>query len=338
MKKKVFLYLLMSLLSSSIVFSSCEKSKDVPDPDPIPNPDPDPDPDEDEDEATIKISWLSKAEMPNPRYGGDAVVCNDIIYHIGGRNSQSAQKSNYAYNTLQNIWTTKAEMQVATMNLALASVGTKIYAIGGDPFLAKNESYNTTTNSWSYGAAMPTPRQHIDCGVVNGKIYVIGGLTSWDDYTGINEAYDPITDTWETKAPMPTPRHNPAIVVYNNKIYVFGGAGTPADIWTDLSMVEVYDPATDTWEEKQGLPTARFKPGAVVINDKIYVIGGFSDGVMSSRVDVYHPETDTWEDATDFPKGILFSGVVTVNNKLYISGGCNSDWSAYSSNYQGTLE
>lgn len=59
---------------------------------------------------------------------------------------------------------------------------------------------------------------------------------------------------------------------------------------------------------------------------------------MSSRVDVYYPETDTWGDATELPKPILFAGVVTVNNTIYISGGCDSDWTAYTSNYKGIIE
>lgn len=329
MKKRVLLYITLVLLSSSTVFNSCEKND---------NPIIEIEEIEEEVEPSIKISWQPKAEMPTGRYSGDAVVCNDKIYHIGGGPGSNMKNSNFKYDPIEDSWNTKAEMQIGTMNLALAAVGDNIYAIGGDPFLSKNEIYNTITDTWTYGASMPTPRQHIDCGVVNGKIYVIGGLSSWEVYTGINEAYDPTTNTWESKAPMPTPRHNPAIVVYNNIIYVFGGGGTPTDIWADLNTVEAYDPATNTWVSKSALPTIRFKPGAAVINDKIYITGGFSDGAMSSRVDVYCPETDTWEDATKLPKPILFSGVVAVNNTIFVSGGCNINWSAYSSNYQGILE
>jgi N-acetylneuraminic acid mutarotase len=331
MKKRVLLYITLVLLSSIIVFNSCEKNDnpiiEIEEIEEI-----------EEVEPSIKISWQPKAEMPTGRYSGDAVVCNDKIYHIGGRSRQSVEKSNFEYDPILDLWSTKADMQKETMNLALAAIGDNIYAIGGDLFLSTNEIYNTNTDTWSYGAEMPTPRQHVDCGVVGGKIYVIGGLTSWEEYTGINEAYDPTMNTWTTKASMPTPRHNPAIEVYKDKIYVFGGGGTPADIWEDLNNVEVYDPATNTWETKQGLPTIRFKPATAVIDDKIYVIGGFSDGVISSRVDVYNPETDTWEDGTDLPRRILFSGVVSVNNEIFVTGGCNSNWTEYSSNYQGILK
>lgn len=328
MKKSVLMYVAITLLSFSILNSSCKKEVQIIE--------------EEEEivvvEPSIKILWEKKSDMPGERYGGDAVVCNDKIYHIGGRSVRGFEKSNFEYNPASDLWTTKASMGLETMNLALAAIGDNIYAIGGDPFLSKNEIYNTLTDDWSIGAHMPTPRQHVDCGVVNGKIYVIGGLTSWEDLTGINEAYDPATDTWETKAPMPTPRHNPAIIVYDNKIYVFGGAGSPIDIWSYLKTVEVYDPATDTWETKQSLPETRFKPATAVIDDKIYVIGGFVTGVKSSRVDVYIPETDTWEQATDFPKPILFPGIVSLNNTIFVSGGSTFPWDGYTSNYQGVLD
>jgi N-acetylneuraminic acid mutarotase len=209
MKTKTLLYLVISVFSNIVIFNSCEKDS-TPDPtsDPIPIP----------DTASIEIAWLTKANMPDSRYSGDAVVCNDKVYHIGGRSFQSVEKSNFEYDPIQDLWNTKAEMQEETMNLALAAVGDNIYSIGGDPFLSKNEIYNSITNTWTYGEEMPTPRQHVDCGVVDGKIYVIGGLTSWEEYTGINEAYNPTTNTWAIKAAMPTARHNPAIEVYKNKI------------------------------------------------------------------------------------------------------------------------
>lgn len=260
MKTKI-LYITIIFLSISMVINSCTKNNNTNPVSVI----------VDEETQSIEISWQTKAAMPDARYCGDAIVCNDMIYHIGGRSSISIERSNFEYDPILDSWNTKAVMQRATMKLALAAIGDNIYAIGGDRFLSKNEIYNTLSNTWTYGASMPTRRQHVDCGVVNGKIYVIGGLLSWDAFTGINEAYDPATNTWETKAPMPTPRHNPAITVYEDKIYVFGGSGSTTDIWAFQNTVEVYDPATDTWVSKQGLPTNRFKPATAVIDDKIYI-------------------------------------------------------------------
>jgi len=56
----------------------------------------------------------------------------------------------------------------------------------------------------------------------------------------------------------------------NGLIYVIGGFGMP-------SIVEVYDPATDTWARKADMPTNRGYHSASVVNGVIYIIGGSTD-------------------------------------------------------------
>jgi len=51
--------------------------------------------------------------------------------------------------------------------------------------------------------------------------------------------------------------------------------------------VEEYDPVTDTWTRKADMPTARLSHSASVVNEKIYVIGGWNLGVVFSTVEEY---------------------------------------------------
>ena len=72
---------------------------------------------------------------------------------------------------------------------------------------------------------------------------------------GVVYEYDPAADKWTKKKPMALAAHHVALASYNNKIYVIGGRVGAAFIAlaSDTSLVEVYDPATDTW----GTPGAR---------------------------------------------------------------------------------
>ena len=117
------------------------------------------------------------------------------------------------------------------------------------------------------------------------------------------EVYDSTTDSWKTKADMPTRRFWPATAVVDGKIYVIGDMDIPDD-WAgknpDFSTVEVYDPRTDTWERRTDMPTPRsLANNAPVDNGKIYVIGGWQQGVRTFEesgvaiVDVYDPATYT---------------------------------------------
>ncbi|MCB0203885.1 MAG: hypothetical protein KDH89_03555 [Anaerolineae bacterium] len=115
---------------------------------------------------------------------------------------------------------------------------------------------------------------------------------------------------------MPTPRGAAASAVLNNKIYVMGG-------WTtqDSAVVEVYDPAADTWSTKTPMPTPRNNLAAAVLNGKIYAIGGWSGAANTNVVEVYDPTTNTWSSAAPLPAATLGLRATVVNGKIYAVGG-----------------
>ena len=121
---------------------------------------------------------------------------------------------------------------------------------------------------------------------------------------------------WTRRADMPTPRMLLGTCVLDGKIYAIGGAPRPH---VELSVVEVYDPATDTWTKKANMLAARAGLGASVVNGKIYAIGGAerSVGIMEE----YDPVTDTWTRKTDMPTARGFLTTSVVNGKIYAIGG-----------------
>ena len=72
----------------------------------------------------------------------------------------------------------------------------------------------------------------------------IGGSPGFNITYSQNEAYCPETNTWSVKAPMPTPRFGLSLAVSGGKIYALGGTTGSGP----LTTVEVYDPATNTWQ------------------------------------------------------------------------------------------
>ena len=121
---------------------------------------------------------------------------------------------------------------------------------------------------------------------------------------------------WTRRADMPTPRMLLGTCVLDGKIYAIGGAPRPH---VELSVVEVYDPATDTWTKKANMLAARAGLGASVVNGKIYAIGGAerSVGIMEE----YDPVADTWTRKTDMPTARGFLTTSVVNGKIYAIGG-----------------
>jgi len=174
---------------------------------------------------------------------------------------------------------------------------------------------DTVENTWETMAPMPTARQGPGLAVVNGKIYAIGGYNG--SILNTNEMYDPATNTWITKKSMPTLRSF-ATAVFHNKIYCIGGAD---------GLNEVYDPATDTWETKQPMPTPRSALSASVVNDKIYLIGGFVPSSIglptperSNLNEMYDPVTDSWTTMAPLPTAVAYTISTVVDNKIYVFG------------------
>jgi N-acetylneuraminic acid mutarotase len=74
------------------------------------------------------------------------------------------------------------------------------------------------------------------------------------------------------------------------------------------------------------MPTAREDVGIGVVNDKIYVIGGWrQDSNSLNTVEMYDPESNTWTKKADLPEKKEELGVAVVNGKIYAIGGDVSD-------------
>lgn len=117
---------------------------------------------------------------------------------------------------------------------------------------------------------------------------------------------------WAKKADMAVTKYLHGSCAVAGKIYVVGGTPTPM---MGSSVVEEYDPATDTWARKADMPTPRAGLGVSAVDGKIYAIGG------PREVEEYDPTTDTWTQKGNMPTARTFLTTSVVNGKIYAIGG-----------------
>ncbi len=228
-------------------------------------------------------------------------------------------------------------MPTARGEFGVAVVNGKIFAIGGingDGLpLNTNEEYNPQTDTWESMTPMPTSRSGFAIVVYFGKIYVIGG-TVGNGFVGNNEVYDPISNTWEPKASMPTPRADLSASVINDKIYLIGGRkySSTDPYFNETSVNEVYDPIKDSWSSSKPIPTAVSGYSSVVLDDKIYVMGGalrsiaFGNGPATASNQVFDAQTGNWTLSTKLPNVDCYGAAVATEGymaptEIYSVGG-----------------
>lgn len=246
--------------------------------------------------------WLTGlADMPGPlRYRTGGATLDNTIYVVGGAATVStchdqALATVQAYDPATDTWSEKPPLQTPRLQVGLGadSANHLLYAIGGataapayialDTVEVFDPAGNGGKGSWTTKQHLNTPRGAPAIVAVNGKIYAIGGQRQGHDAIDTVEEFDPDANggfgAWTTKpSVMPHPRQQSAAAVVNDKVYIIGGRVPGVG---DISSVDVYDPALDTWTTEASLPTARQLLGAEVVSGTIYAVGG---GALVARV------------------------------------------------------
>ncbi len=201
---------------------------------------------------------------------------------------------------------------------------------------------------WTTVDSMPTPRDEAASVVIDGKIYVQGG--NGDSYA--LEVYDPNTGNWQSRS-TPTHNRNGAVAVQmEGKMYLVGGGGPiecydpRTDSWTDLGYgdqfswgagglingklyyaaqytLREYDLATGTERIVSGMPSGRWYAAYGVIEGKLYVAGGESEGNgwASNQLEIYDPATDSWSNGAAMPVNLTHAAGAVLDGRLYVVGG-----------------
>ena len=201
------------------------------------------------------------------------------------------------------------------------------------PFLAayaQNWSPVTTTDN-----SAPEARHESGAVVVNDKIYLLGGR----GIRGV-DVYDPAANTWTSVAQAPLELHHFQPVAFAGKIYVIGAFTCCFPLEPTISDIHVFDPSTNTWSIEGSMPANRLRgsAGTVVHQNKIYVIGGNTDGHSGGAVnwfDEYDPATGEWRVLPDAPNARDHFAAAIAGGKLIAAAGRQTQLS-FANTVQGT--
>ena len=214
----------------------------------------------------------------------------------------------------------------------------KFYLIGGRES-RKIDRFDPQTNTWTKMKATSPLIHHFQPVLWNNKIYMVGAMTGGypkePPMTHI-QIYDPIADKWTEGSEIPSTRRrgSAGTVLYNGKIYMVGGITLGHTSGTNAWFDE-YDPKTNTWTQLPDAPHIRDHFHAVVLDDKLYCLGGRNTShhipnfgsffaAVIPEIDVYDFKTGTWsvlEGSAGLPQGSAAGGTAALDDCIVYFGG-----------------
>ena len=211
----------------------------------------------------------------------------------------------------------------------------KYYVLGGvNNATTPVYIYDPGTNLWSTGSNHIQYIHHFQAVKIDKKIYVVcayQGAFPNDSNVDNVYVYDTEIDSWSQSHSIPVARRRgaAATAVYNGKIYVVGGNdGGHNTSSNTVAWFDEYNPTTGTWTQLTDAPTERDHAKAVVVGDKLYIIGGRDSSAdpwysaLISSVDVYDFNTSTWTTlANDLPTPRSGIQVALFKNGIFVMGG-----------------
>jgi len=281
----------------------------------------------DVDPNTLNITGMTTlgVSLPEPLLVAGCVFNDDdgLIYIFGGSNTLSATgatASTYVFTPESqggpaiNVLDPLPSARSRCGGVALDG---KIYCLGGET--ADMELLDEvlvlepggSKSGWTEIEPMLIPRLGVKGAVAFGRIYMCGGFIDDPEYgystAGKVESFDPSMpdDGWRDDGKMAMKKYQHYMESVDNVIYLFGGYKGPphtmAGTMKDPNVVEFRPVISEL--KTPILDGAQHGGATAVINDKIYIFGGYEDGSLTSKVKEYDPAADTWTLMDPMPNG-----------------------------------
>lgn len=239
--------------------------------------------------------------------------------------------------SISQVWTEKNEDEnyTARHEFGFVQVGDKFYTIGGRENPQEIEIYDYSSDSWSTGSLAPHDFNHFQAITYEGLIWVLGAFQT-NDSPEVNAThvymYNPALNQWIQGVPIPSSRQrgSAGVALHDNKFYVVGG-NTLGHNGAYVSYFDEYNPATGIWANLTDAPRPRDHFHAVVVEDKLYAIGGRLTGGAGGlfepqvqEVDIYNFTTNSWstlDNSKNIPHPRAGLTACVFQNEIFTIGG-----------------
>jgi len=288
-----------------------------------------------QDESGVNVSgvstgWEKRKPLPQARSAMASAIVDNHLYIIGGQTDIGVTSHTDRYDPQTDQWLSLREKPTAVRDASAIVLGGNIFIPGGKLHdeSATNilEIYDPLNDSWTTGSPLPENLYAYASVAFEGKLYLFGGKNDLE-YFNQSYQYDPSVDKWSPLKPLPNALAYSGAIVVNGHILLIGGFdGTSVN-----DEIIEYVPEENLGNKTIGiLPRPLYGMGMANQADKIYIIGGLSDDVISGSLEentsfeyspventfrsIKNPINDTWSMVSVLSQGVYIYALGGDNN------------------------
>lgn len=263
------------------------------------------------------------ADLPLPFTEVAGAVWEGQIVVVGGLDAGGeASDRTYIYDPDADSWATGPSLPVALHHTAAATLGDRIYVVGG--YSVDDRGWTPESAAWSLGPDdeswvdepdLLTARGALAVISTGDRLLAIGGVGPDADFLTSTEILEPGDSTWRPGPDLSEPREHLAATAIGGRVYAI--AGRTGDLSTNTSSVEVL--ISEQWEDAPALNFSRGGIGATTVDDIPCVAGGEEPngtiGAIECLVD------GEWQVVAELEIPRHGLAVVTIDGAIHIVGG-----------------
>ncbi len=205
--------------------------------------------------STTTYQWSSLPDLRTPRARHASVCVAGDVYVIAGEGGDGKEISCMEYlGKIGKTWDPLPDLPKALIHTMAVSYGQHIYVFGGTDMAGEPSrsvfAYGTNSRIWQALTEMPQICKFGSAVVWKDRIYIVGGF----DQSCM--CYYPALAQWSTLSRSGYAHADAAALAWQGRILLCGGrinevCDDDAADATCTSLIEEYDPATDTWVVSQ---------------------------------------------------------------------------------------
>ena len=268
-------------------------------------------------------AWSQEVSLPATSANAGVFVTKNTVYILGGRVSGVAKTDVFiapinSDGTL-GTWTTGTSLSTATGFTPVVATNNKLHVIGG---VGSNGVIQTATilegsNDYSTYFAEDT-----------NNYLMAGSGRPWEQQYQINSTQTADITSWTNGTALPAVLGNSQVIVTKNRVYLLGGVDSVSSTSVVYTAVINNDGTLGTWTTGTSLPVILSSSQAIFTKNRVYLIGGYASGAISTIVLTAAINSDgtigQWSYGSQLASAVSAGGVFITQNRVYYVGGRNS--------------